>query len=418
MRVSIITYGSQGDVRPLVALGAGLVRAGHSVVFPADREFRPLIERHGLEHRPLSGDVRAVTQGDAASTLFRRGVNPVQLTRALVRMAQDYGEAWTREYLEASRGCDLLVTAGLCFYTGIGIAESLGIPWAGVGLQPMGPTRAFPPPLMKPPAIRLPGVVNVALHLALMQVIWQGFRPSINRARRSVLGLPPMPLAGPGPRMMREEPPLLYAHSPQVLPKPADWPAFCQVTGFWFLDEGAGWEPPVSLRRFLDDGPPPVYVGFGSMGGYDPAATTALVLEALGDRRAVLSAGWGGLDATALPPTVYGLEAAPHDWLFPRMAAVVHHGGAGTTAAALRAGVPGFVVPFLGDQPFWGARVHALGVGPAPLSRAELTPSRLAAALALMDDPDMRARAVDLGARIQAEDGVATAVRILEAAVR
>lgn len=419
MRVSIITYGSLGDVRPLVALGAGLVRAGHGVVLPADREFRGLVERHGLEFRPLAGDVRAVTQGGgAADTLFRRGANPVQLTRALVRMAQDHGEAWTREYLEASRGCDLLVAAGLGFYTGIGIAEALGIPWAGVGLQPVGPTRAFPPPLMTPPAVRLPGAVNLALHLALMQVVWQGFRPAINRARRTVLGLPPIPLAGPGPRMMREEPPLLYAYSPQVVPKPADWPAFMHVTGWWFLDERADWQPPVSLRRFLDAGPPPAYVGFGSMGGYDPAATTALVLEALGGRRAVVSAGWGGLNASALPPSVYGLESAPHDWLFPRMAAVVHHGGAGTTAAALRAGVPSFVVPFLGDQPFWGARVHALGVGPAPLPRKDLTPSRLAAALAQMDDPAMRARAADLGARIRAEDGVGAAVRILEEAVR
>lgn len=418
MRIAIMTYGSQGDIRPLVALGAGLVRAGHHVVLPADREFRPLIERHGVEHRPLSGDVRAVTSGHAAAqALFRRGTNPLQLTRSLVQMGQEHAEAWTREFRDAARGADVVVGAGLGFYAGIGVAEALDLPFVGAALQPIAPTRAFPPPMMTPPRLPLPGPVNYFLHLALMNLVWLGFRSSTNRARRSVLDLPPMPLSGTGPWVMREKPPLLYGHSPQVLPKPADWPDFLHVTGYWFLDEGETYEPPVGLRRFLDAGPPPVYVGFGSMGGYDPGATTALVLDALGGRRAVLSAGWGGLDPSDLPPNVYGLESAPHDWLFARMSAVVHHGGAGTTAAALRAGVPSLVVPFLGDQPFWGQRVHALGVGPAPLPRAKLTPSRLAAAFAMMEDRSMRDRASDLGARIRAEDGIGNAVRILETSV-
>lgn len=411
MRFAIITYGSQGDIRPFVALGKGLLRAGHSVVFPADREFRALIERHGLEYRPLSGDLRAVTGAGIADDLFRKGADPVTMTRTMVRLGQEHSLAWTKEYWDAATGADVIVTSGLAIYVGIAVAEKLGLPVVGVGLQPLAPTRAFPPPFMPPR--RLPGWVNHALHFALLQMFWQMFRPSTNRARREVLGLKPS-FIGPGPRLMREKWPTPYAISPHVVPRPDDWPDFVRMTGFWFLDEGEGFVPPPGLARFLDSGPPPVYVGFGSMGGFDPAETTALVLNALNGRRAILAKGWGGLDPSALPPTVYGLESAPHDWLFPRVSAVVHHGGAGTTAAGVRAGVPAVVVPFIADQPFWGARLHALGVAPTPIPRNRLTADALASAIAATDDPGMRARAAALGARVWAEDGVGNAVRFIE----
>src|SRR5690606_35862025 len=155
------------------------------------------------------------------------------------------------------------------------------------------------------------------------------------------------------------------------------------ITGYLFLDEQAGWQPPPALEAFLDAGEPPVYIGFGSMAGRDPEAMTALVVEALAlcGRRGLLLTGWGGLHAGAVPESIFVLDAAPHSWLFPRMAAVVHHGGAGTTAEGLRAGVPAVVVPFLFDQPFWGARIEALGVGPAPIPRKQLTAARLAGAI-------------------------------------
>ncbi len=210
----------------------------------------------------------------------------------------------------------------------------------------------------------------------------------------------------------------MYGFSPSIVPRPADWGSHVHVTGYWFNDPENGWRPPAELAHFLDAGPPPVYVGFGSMTDRDPAVVARIVLEALEQTgcRAVVLSGWARLPGVTDRPGVHFVENVPHDWLFPKMAAVVHHGGAGTTHAGLRAGAPTVVVPFFTDQPFWGARVAELGVGPRPIPRRELSSDRLATALCRVTrDPVMRARASAIGSRIRAEDGVANAVRALSA---
>jgi len=211
--------------------------------------------------------------------------------------------------------------------------------------------------------------------------------------------------------------PRLYSYSPLVIPKPADWDAHAHVTGYRFLDHSPDWQPPAALLDFLAAGPPPVYVGFGSLMPAHAERTTALVLEALrrSGQRGLLAQGWGALQQSDLPDDVLMLQAAPHDWLFPRMRAVVHHGGAGTTAAGLRAGVPSIVVPFGADQPFWGGRVHHLGVGPRPIAYKNLTVQRLAEAIHIAtSDQALRQRAAALGEQLRSEDGVAQAIKIVE----
>jgi sterol 3beta-glucosyltransferase len=211
--------------------------------------------------------------------------------------------------------------------------------------------------------------------------------------------------------------PNFHAYSQYVLPRPEDWPPNVHVTGYWFLDTDAGWTPPADLVEFLAAGEPPVYVGFGSMSDRNPEKNAGIVLEALAEtgQRGVLHAGWGGLQAENIPDTVFAVEDIPHDWLFPRMAAVVHHGGAGTTAAGLRAGVPNITVPFFADQPFWGKCINRLGVGPPPIARDQLTPSRLANAIRqAVSDQEMQQRAGVLGEKIRGEDGVGTAVELIE----
>jgi UDP:flavonoid glycosyltransferase YjiC (YdhE family) len=175
------------------------------------------------------------------------------------------------------------------------------------------------------------------------------------------------------------------------------------------------------LLAFLESGPAPVYIGFGSMASSDPRATAIIALEALRatGQRGVLFKGWGGLQPEDLPPDVFMIGSTPHSWLFPRMSAIVHHGGAGTTGAGLAAGVPSIVVPFFADQPFWGQRVYDLRVGPPPISRRRLTAENLSAAIRMVvDDQALRRRAADLGTRIRAEDGVGAAVQLIERAVR
>ena len=212
--------------------------------------------------------------------------------------------------------------------------------------------------------------------------------------------------------------PLLTAVSPTLVPRPRDWPDFVHMTGFWYLDAADTYEPPAQLLGFLEAGLPTVYVGFGSMAGFDPLATVELVVEALHGRRAVIAAGWGGLASAALPDSVYCIEEAPHDWLLPRMRLAIHHGGAGTTAAVARAGIPQVIIPHMADQPFWAARVQVLGAGPAPVERRTLTAGNLAVAIHAAESPAMRQAAAALGTRIRAEDGVGEAIRIIEQVAR
>ena len=249
------------------------------------------------------------------------------------------------------------------------------------------------------------------------QMMWQTTRGADNKARADILKMQPAPFLGPFSTLNGQGQIILNGYSPQVIPLAKDWADYIHVTGYWFLDPPQGWEPPIDLVHFLQAGPPPVYIGFGSMPSRKPEEAANLVLQALArsGQRGVLSAGWGGLKNDDLPKTVCMVGSLPHSWLFPQMAAVVHHGGAGTTAAGLSAGVPSIVTPFFGDQPFWAQRVYELGVGPKPIARKALSVERLAEAIrSAVTDTAMREKAADLGKRIRAENGVARAVEVIE----
>ena len=239
------------------------------------------------------------------------------------------------------------------------------------------------------------------------------FLSTVRRVRREVLGLPARTRSMPATRAS------LYGYSSQIVPKPPEWGEDHHVTGYWFLDPPPQWSPSPDLQDFLADGPPPVCVGFGSMSSEDPAALGRVAVSAArrAGVRAVLVLGWGGLADTAggTDGDVFITDYVPHDWLLPRCVAVVHHGGAGTTGAGLRAGIPNVVVPFGVDQPFWGARVAAIGVGPSPIPRRRLTAERLGDALRhAITHPRITARADEVGRRVRDEDGVATAVAHIE----
>ncbi len=294
--------------------------------------------------------------------------------------------------------------------TGLCVAEKLKIPFVETHLQPVGvPTGAFPG-VMLPGMPRWLGAWGHRLsHRLTETAVWMPFEAGRALARREVLGLPGKPRRA-------TVNPVLYGFSRHVIPMPPEWAGRCHITGYWHLPAPEGFVPPAGLEAFLAAGPRPVCVGFGSMASGDAEATTRLVLAAAkqAERRLVLLSGWGGLAAEVTGrDDVFVTDAVPHDWLYPRMAAVVHHGGAGTTAAALRAGVPALVVPFTMDQPFWGKRGFDLGVAPRPIPRKHLTAERLAQGLrAATTDPAMAERAAKLGELLREEDGVAEAVRL------
>ena len=208
---------------------------------------------------------------------------------------------------------------------------------------------------------------------------------------------------------------MLGAYSPGIIPPPGDWPDSLHITGYLFLEGQDAWQPSPELQAFLGAGDPPLYIGFGSMAGRDPEKLANIVYEALAlsGQRGLLLTGWGGLQPESVPDNVFVLDSAPHAWLFPRMSAVVHHGGAGTTAEGLRAGVPTVIVPFAFDQPFWGARVRASGLGPDPIPLKKLTAKRLARAIQVaVSDPSIRQRARSCGEAIRSEYGIGNAVSV------
>ena len=413
MRIVILTMGTRGDVQPYVALGAGFQRAGHHVRVAAPEPYEAFVTAYGLDFAPLAGDPVQLVRG----LVDEAGFNPLRSVQVMTKYVLSIAVEVMQNAWKACQDADAILSSFLMINAGHEVARLRSVPDFSAQLFPVfTPTQAFPSPAF--PSLPWGSVYNRLTHAVFAQVFWQGGRLAYRMIRRR---LPDMPahLHWPFAASDRGPTPTLYGFSPLVIPPPSDWGSAIHVTGYWFLDAGSEWQPPAALVDFLESGPPPVYVGFGSMVTRDADRLTRIVVEALAqsDQRAVLLGGWSDLGGDHLPDRVFKIEAAPHDWLFPRMAAVVHHGGAGTTGAALRAGVPQVVVPFTADQPFWGERVRALHVGPPPINRKRLTADRLADCIRFaVADPAVRSGALALGERIHAEDGVGNAVRVVEQA--
>jgi len=412
--IVIFTIGTQGDVRPCVALGQGLRRAGYPVRIATSGNFAPLVREAGLEFFPLTADFQAMLEADRS--IAEQGLNLRAMARIFRQRYAQWAEHWAEEGMTASAGAGLLIGVSNSTLLAKALSEKRGVPFAIARLQPLTPSRLQPPMVLSGSRDRLPGPLSLAAHHLLWLLVWHVMRPAINDIVRPRLGLPRYPWHGPYLGRHALEAKVLNGFSGQVLARPADWPDSSQLTGYWFFDPPA-WTPPAGLADFLAAGPKPVYIGFGSMVSSSAAEFTRIVLDGVrkSGRRAVLAAGWGGLelDEGALDEQIYGLRQAPHDWLFPRMAGAVHHGGAGTTAAAVRAGIPSAVVPFYGDQPFWARCLQRRGVAPPALDRRRLDADALAAALIAMQQPQMLREADALGRAIRAEDGVGEAVRLL-----
>lgn len=296
------------------------------------------------------------------------------------------------------------------------IAEKRSVPSFLAALQPITPTRRFPS-VLAPGRLRLGGGYNLVSHLATEQAFWLPWRRQFNRARREEFGLPPLSFGGVGAQLRRQRTPHLYGFSAAVVPPPEDWPEWAHVTGYWFPSARDLWGIPEDLQRFLAIGPAPVCVGFSSLKVDDPASLTRTVIAALrrAGRRGVLLQGWGALQPGQYGPDMLVIDSAPHDYLFDRVAAVVHAGGAGTSAASLRAGVPSVVVPGFSDQFFWSQRLFAMGVAPPPIAWRDLDAVTLASAIKLAaSSASIRSAAHTARHRLGAEDGVNRAVATIQ----
>lgn len=409
MRISIHTLGTRGDVQPYLALALGLKSRGHDVLVAAPSQFEAFVGSRDIAFVHLPGEFLELLETPEAKAAIA-GSGGFAAGFKMIKLFKPIG----RKQLSAEWSAAQRFTPEMIIYhpKAVGaphIAEKLGcVSVLASPLPGFTPTDEFASPLMP---FRSLGPLNRLTHSVMAGSGDAIFRGLIGDWRVKELGLSRRPRRRLVPHAT------LYAYSQHVVPIPADWPSNVDVTGYWFLDDDKDWRPSPELQKFLSAGSRPVYVGFGSMPGLDPVALTSAVVDALieAGQRGVLATGGGAIHGEAGGDHVHIIEGAPHDKLFPLMSACVHHGGAGTTAASLRAGRPMVICPFFGDQPFWAHRVEDLGLGPKSLDRKRLSSGSLAAAIReATDTPAYELRAAAIGRAVRAEDGVARAISFLE----
>lgn len=408
MRVAIHTLGTRGDVQPYLALALGLKQAGHEVLIAAPSQFGSLVASRGIGFAHLPSEYLALLKTPEAKAAMAGSAGFMAGFRMLKQFRPIGRKQLTAEWQAARQFRPELIVYHPKAIAAPHVAEKLSCPAVLASPLPgFTPTATFASPLVP---FRSLGPLNRLTHSAMGHSAYTLFRGMIGEWRATELRLAKTPEKRLRPHAT------LYAYSPHVVPVPPDWPDTVAVTGYWFLGGDDAWQPDPQLLRFVEGDERPVYVGFGSMPGIDPASLTKLVIEALAKagKRGVLAVGGGALRADFGVSHAHFIDDAPHAKLFPLMSACVHHGGAGTTGAALRAGKPSIICPFFGDQPFWARRIADLGVGPTSIGARDLSADWLAAAIAeATRNPLIQQRANKLGEAIRIEDGVASAIGFL-----
>jgi len=412
MTITVLAVGSQGDVQPYLALAVGLKNEGYDVKFAANSNFAGLAASYNLEFFSIQMDSYEFTRNSQTQSWLDAESIP-SLILSTNRVIRPMLAGIMADVFAACEGSDAVIYHSYALPFVHYFCQQLNIPSIPASLHPM-PTRSYPAILSN--MTRSPSkALNLLTHLLVHQISWQVFLPVVRKHWNGKIALP---FIGPYRDLLKGQGPVLCGYSPVVLPISEDLPQHVSITGYWFLDPHPNWQPDPALTEFIKSTPKPIYIGFGSMG--NPAKneiTGKIILKALAKtgQRAILSTGWSGLGTDQpLPKNVFLIKNTPHRWLFPQMAAIVHHGGAGTTGAALSAGVPSLIIPHFGDQYYWGRRVAELGVGPEPIERKKLSAERLVAALSTaLHDSGMREQAASLGAKISAENGVGKAVEVI-----
>ncbi|TKX25802.1 hypothetical protein C1H76_1948 [Elsinoe australis] len=449
MNVVIHVVGSRGDVQPFVALGKVLKETyGHRVRLATHPVFHDFVLENGLEFFSIGGDPAelmafmvknpglmpgfdVIRSGDVGKRRKEISTMIKGCWRSCIETGDGTGVEVTddtvEDWMNSTSGSSTTdpidnlhrpfvadaIIANPPSFAHIHCAEKLGCPLHIMFTMPYSPTQAFPHPLANIQSSNAdPSITNFMSYGMVDMMTWQGLGDIINRFRQSTLGLDPISLVWAPGMLARLKIPHTYCWSPALIPKPKDWKRHISISGFYFLSLASNYTPEPELDAFLKAGPPPVYIGFGSIVVDDPNAMTKMMFDAVRKtgQRALISKGWGGMgaDELGIPEGVMMLGNVPHDWLFERVSCVVHHGGAGTTAAGIAAGKPTVIVPFFGDQPFWGAMVAKAGAGPEPVAYKNLTADKLAESINMAVLPGTLDRAKELAASISHENGCQT----------
>ena len=413
MKIAILTSGTRGDVQPYIALGKALRTRGHDVLLACPDNFASWVVGHGLEFRSIGVDMQAFLQlPEGREVLSGNPFTLIKIWRKTIipLMRGTLDATW-----KSARDADVIIYHPKVACA-IDVAEATGAALVSTAPFPIFPTKAFPFFVFK-------GNFGSWLNrISYMPFIFSRliFLRMINRWRKETLGLGKGPAFMPINRVKGGPFIQLCMASPALIPYPNDPEENIQTTGYWFLEEGTDWQPDAALTEFLKTGDKPIYIGFGSMPSWDPKKLTKEIIEGarLANVRAILAIGWGGLKELELPETMFAIKGAPHDALFEHVSAVVHHGGAGTTAAGLRAGLPTLICHSAFDQPYWGRRICSLGCGPKPQSLKRIKAAGFARGLEdLTRKTSYRERAGEIARTIAKEDGITRAIELIEAMV-
>ncbi|KAK6131475.1 hypothetical protein DH2020_034783 [Rehmannia glutinosa] len=411
LKIAVLVVGTRGDVQPFLAVARRLQEYGHRVRLATHSNFRGFVKSAGVEFYPLGGDPRVLAGYMARNKgLIPSAPGEISIQRKQIKAiietlfpACTEPDPITGEPFRAQA-----IIANPPAYGHAHVAEAVGVPLHIFFTMPWTPTYAFPHPLA-----RVPQSAGYWLSYILVDLlIWWGIRGHINDFRKNKLKLAPIAYFSTYHGSISHLP-TGYMWSPHVVPKPSDWGPLVDVVGYCFLNLGSKYQPPEEFVQWIQKGSQPIYIGFGSMPLEDSHKTTDIILEALKNtgQRGIIDRGWGELGTHSnIPDNVFHLVDCPHDWLFPQCSAVVHHGGAGTTATGLKAGCPTTIVPFFGDQFFWGERIYQKGLGPAPIPISQLSVESLSEAIKFMLQPEVKSRAMEMAVCIQNEDGVGAAV--------
>ena len=408
MKITLLSVGSTGDVRPFILIGRALKSRGHSVTITAFSRFAETVTAAGLNFHALSGSVEKMME-----SIMEPDTSGVTYLPRLWKGVKDTAPEMLQDMLDSCRGADAMVCNffGSVYYS---IAEKYGIPCIQVNLFPMDPTGDVPISAVRNQ--RLGSFLNKSTYKAGYYLIGTIEKHVLGQWRRSSGLTDRRPAIRPDYRIGSHVVPVIYPISPCLFPRPEDWGEHVHMSGFCFDESPVVYDPPRELTGFLSAGEKPVYIGFGSMNSGDMNRLLSIVLRSVhaAGIRAVISAGWHGRKLKSGRSVIF-VDDVPHDWLFPRVSAVVHHGGAGTTAAGLRYGKPALVIPFAGDQTFWGTRVYRVGCGPKPVPRASLTVHRLTKALLdLKSNSSYYENARHISESLGREHGVLAAADLIE----
>jgi sterol 3beta-glucosyltransferase len=417
MKIAITTVGTRGDLQPYIALALGLKEAGHQVLIVSSKNEKTFVENYGLDFFSLSVDIQKLMDGDEVQEMAK-GSNPLKFIVSHLKGSKKLKQLMIDVQAEIWSACESADV--IIYHPGMPLGFFIAQEKKRISIManpfPVIATKDYPSILFYT-SPKFGKLWNTITHKIFEKLFWLLSKSAVvafwNKSVKTKMNFSASPIQ----QQIESGMPIINGYSNLLFNQSNDWPKNIHTTGNWVIEKEPNFVPPTDLVNFIADGEPPIYIGFGSMKDISSFEVTLdIIIKALEitNQRAVVALGWSNLTYKHnIPGNIFLVESIPHAWLFPKMKMVIHHGGAGTTAAGLRAGKPTIIIPHNADQPAWGQRVYELGVGAKPIKKINITAEKLASAIVFVQQASIVANADKLGQELRKENGVASAVKII-----